>query len=238
MEYQAHQIIKKQQVASDIIIFTTTTKTHTAFKPGQFVYLRNPKWHDPKEPHPYSLASSPTDTTYELCVRGVGDWSNEMVKSSIGDIINVSEPQGSFVWDESVSTAVFLLGGVGISPIMAMLRSMHKNHTNRLTLLYGNRTPDTVVYREELEKMKESLGLKVVYIYSDLPKNHSWTGYTGFFTKDIIERESNLNNNPVFFVVGPPVFITHIQAIMDELGIPKEQLRTEHLEKNSYMRLF
>lgn len=233
MNYHSYRLLSKSQTAEDTFIyrFSPDSTSPLLFKPGQYVFITNPQSENPLEPHPFSIASSPLQTDYlEFCIKTYGDWTKELEQSKEGQTFLLSDPQGNFTWDSSILHTVFLLGGIGISPIISMLRFMldMKLHPKSLIMMYGNRTPDTVAYRKELEEIQNLLPmLKIVDIYSHLPDNHPWTGYKGFITQEIIEKEVNLTLKPTFFYIGPPIFIEKMDSLLDQLSVPQEKRRKE-----------
>lgn len=208
------------------------------FQPGQYVFLKNPKSVTPDEEHPFSLASSPTNKNYlEFCIKLLGDWTSELTELTSGDTIMISDPQGSFVWDNATNYAAFMLGGVGISPIMSMLRYIaDTNQKPKIIMLYGNRNHEYIAYAKELDSLKTKLDLKVVYVFSHLPEHDPWKGYRGFITQAMVKAEVDLSKHPVFFVIGPPIFLEHMQNELRDLTIPDSNYRTENLvQKDSHI---
>lgn len=233
MTYSPYIIHSKTRTAIDTYLYhlkPATTET-ILFKPGQYVFLRNPQSSHPDEDHPFSIASSPLQTgSLEFCIKSLGDWTKELENMSLGSLLHLSEPHGSFTWDTSILHGVFLLGGIGISPIMSMLRFMGdmKLKPESLIMLYGNRTPSTAAYVQELKDLQHVLPtLKIVDIYSHLSDTDPWEGYRGFITRDILESEINLTLKPTFFYIGPPVFIEKMDSLLHELNVPEAQRRKE-----------
>lgn len=237
MTYHDYILLDKHQEAEDTFIyrFSPVAGSILHYKPGQYVFIKNLPI-APEEEHPFSLASSPMNPEYlEFCIKTYGDWTDALTKADLGQKISISDAQGDFTWDSTILQAVFLLGGIGISPIMSMLRFMRdmKLSPQSLIMLYGNRTPETVAYRKELNELAVSLPLKVVDIYSHLPEDHPWKGYRGFITKDIVDKEVNFTLKPTFFVIGPPVFIGKMDELLDMFSIPSEKRKKEDLSITS-----
>jgi ferredoxin-NADP reductase len=235
MTYHNYILLDKHQEAEDTYIyrFSPATGKILHYKPGQYVFMKNPSF-KPEEEHPFSLASSPMNPDYlEFCIKTYGDWTETLTTIEQGHIVSISEAQGAFTWDSTILQAVFLLGGIGIAPVMSMLRFMRdmKLSPQSLIMLYGNRTPETVAYRKELNELAVPLPLKVVDIYSHLPENHPWTGYRGFIAKDIVDKEVNFTLKPTFFVIGPPIFIGKMNDLLAEYQVPKSKIRTEDISE-------
>lgn len=231
MAYTLLPLLSKNHVNGDTTLYEIALP-QWHFKPGQYVLLKNPHSKTPDEEHPFSIASSPENSTLEFCIKTCGDWTKELGNINPGDMLEVSDPQGDCLWDENIQNVVFLIGGIGISPVMAMLRSIAKQQSKPLSvvLLYGNRTPQTIVYKNELEKLKQALPmLRIVHIFSELSLPPDSKSYIGFITRDIIEQSVTLANKPTFFVIGPPIFLTKMTKILISLRVLKKNIRCEDL---------
>lgn len=231
MSYTEIQLVEKYQDCDDTFIFHFTYPDNFLFSPGQYVFLKNPTSKTPDEEHPFSLASSPLETQYlELGIKSFGDWTRELIQAEVGQTFLCSKAQGQFTWDTSILHAVFLVGGIGIAPIISMLRFLRdmKLRPHSLILLYGNRTPQTVAFRKELRELQQVLPmLKIVDIYSELSASDPEKGYRGFITREIVEEEVHLTLEPTFFYVGPPLFIHEMDHLLDKLAIPSDKHRKE-----------
>ncbi|MGH7204289.1 MAG: FAD-dependent oxidoreductase [Candidatus Levyibacteriota bacterium] len=234
MTYHPYTIQDKQFETEGTYIYTLKPEKGEifSFKPGQYVFIKDPAFSDPDETHPFSIASSPLHKdSLEFCIKIYGDWTQSLSEKEVGSELLVSEPQGTFVWENNLPYAVFLLGGIGISPIMSMLRTVvWENQTSEITILYGNRTPETIAYEKELRELSERLlKLKVVHVFSDISNDHPWDGYRGFLTKDILEKEVDFDRKPLFYFIGPPIFIDKMSILLQELHVNDTHIKTESL---------
>lgn len=236
MQYFEFIITDKQLEVDETYIVKLKPKEGAVpfkFSPGNYVFLKNPEYL-PDEQHPFSIASSPIDDKQlAFCIKIYGDWTREFVNKNIGDTVLVSEPQGNFVWDDTDSYAVFLLGGIGISPIMSMLRYMYgTDQAPTITMIYGNRTPETIAYNSELKELEEKMPhFNVVHVFSHIDADHPWQGYRGFVTDEIVKNEVDLDKKPTFYIIGPPIFIDKMVQVLDILQVPMEKIKTEKLEE-------
>lgn len=202
------------------------------FDAGQYCFLQNPYAPNPHELRPFSIASSPQTKDYlEFCIKIYGDWTFSFSKIKKEDTLVIEGPHGAFIWDRKIEHAVFLVGGLGITPIISILRYLsEKKYTPQITLIYGNRDSNKVVYYDELAEINKKIpSMKIVHIFSHLPKNSSWTGYKGFITEDIIKKEGNLLSTPTFFIVGPPIFLAKMDVLLANLEVKKDNIKKELL---------
>lgn len=233
MNYRKFDVLSVQHETEDsaIIRLKPSDDKRFVFKPGQYVNIKNPAF-KPEEEHPFSIASSPLSQDYlEFCIKFSGDWTSKLRNLKKNDSLMISQAQGSMVLDEDLTDVVFLIGGLGISPVMSILRSfeIRRSFTN-LTLIYGNRTKELVSYKSELEELTHSLhNFRIVNVFSHLDENDPWEGYRGFISKKIIQNEVDLSKKPTFVLVGPTVFLKHTKSILDEFSVSPHNIVTETL---------
>lgn len=233
LTYQNYIVIEKKWDALDTFILKLKPIDTEIpnYKPGQYVVVKNPTYRDKNEEHIFSLTSSPYNKSYiELCIKIFGPWTKYLSKIVKEDPLLISSPSGNFIWDDSITNAVFLVGGVGISPIISMLRYIDHSKLNpNLTLLYCGQSSKKVAYTQELAAFKKKLPLKVVYIYSE-PSRKLLNKHYGFLTKEIVLQECNLAQNPTIFYCGPDNFIKTTNNILKQLKISHEYIKSEARE--------
>lgn len=240
MEFKEYTITSKKSAPdATFILQVKPKKNHSIFPflPGQYCLLQNP-FVDAEDPRPFSIASAPETKEYlEFCIKIYGHWTQSFSRITPGNTLSLAGPFGEFTWDDHIHNAVFLAGGLGISPLLSMLRHLTYSKQNpHITLLYGNRTPDTVVYKDELEHIFQQRSGKLIHIFSHLPQEHSWQGYRGFITKAILEKEVDFPTKPVFFIVGPSVFIQKMKDLLAVFSIDEHHIRAENLAHTSQSR--
>lgn len=201
------------------------------FLPGQYCQIKNPQYGKPQDIHTFSIASSPlTNDHLEFCIKVYGNWTKTLSEIKTGDTLQIAGPMGEFIWNKDTdSNAVFLVGGVGISPIMSMLRYINEQkYQGNFTLVYGNRTQATIAYNQELAMFtKQIKELNIVHIFSHLLPDDPWKGYRGFVTADILQKEVNFTVRPTFFVIGPPIFIEKMNAVLKSFGVQENKIKQE-----------
>ena len=109
----------------------------------------------------YSLCVAPQDGQLKVTVKRIAgglfsNWANDNLKP--GDRIDVMAPHGSFTWDFEPGAAnhyVAFAGGSGITPVMSLLKTaLIEEPESRFTLFYGNRDSQSVIFLEELARLK------------------------------------------------------------------------------------
>jgi predicted ferric reductase len=136
------------------------------FKPGQFGWLT--LWASPFRitGHPFSFSSSAeaADGRVEMTIRNLGDFTCAVRTVPVGQRVYLDGPYGAFTIGHPTDMHVLIAGGIGITPMMSMIRTLADRGDRRpLVLLYGSKTWDSLTFLEELEMLKTRLDLRVVF---------------------------------------------------------------------------
>ncbi|MBI1321252.1 MAG: oxidoreductase [Candidatus Hydrogenedens sp.] len=200
------------------------------FLPGQFTWLT--LGHSPfaANEHPFSIASSAEHPErLDLTIKDLGDFTHTIRQVKPGAAAYLDGPYGAFTIDfhPAASGFVFIAGGVGIAPVMSMLRTLaDRGDTRPLTLLYGNMHWENVIFREELEALRARLPLDVVHVLQE--GHEGWDGETGFLTQDVLARHLPLAaEGREYFVCGPKPMIALVERGLHGLGVPQRHVRSE-----------
>lgn len=206
------------------------------FAPGQFAWLtlRHSPW--AMREHPFSIASSATsDDRVELSVKDLGDFSRTIKHVKPGETAWLDGPYGSFGVDHHPGSAgfVFIAGGIGIAPVMSMLRTLADRGDRRpLLLIYGNRVWERVAFREELGRLQQRLDLRVVHALIEPPDG--WTGEHGLITQELLARHLGATqgerSDRQFFVCGPTGMAQSVESALATLGVEPHRVHSELFE--------
>jgi ferredoxin-NADP reductase len=182
---------------------------------------------------PYSISSSPTQVGHwDLTVRRldegfVSDYLLDEVR--VGDLLQSTSPAGTFTYSPLFhgDDLVFLAGGSGITPFMSMIREMADRGLKRkVRLIYGSRTPDDVIFHQELDLIA---GRRANFTY-DLVVSEPPPGYrgrTGLLSAECLRDCVGEIGNQMFYVCGPEAMYPFCAAALDELGVPRRRVRKE-----------
>lgn len=178
-----------------------------------------------------SIASAPGDEWLEFATRlSASAFKLRLGQLTHGDSVGISPPGGRFRLREEDVTPVFLAGGVGITPVRSMLRDAEQTGRTfeNAVLLYGNRDDTCELYLEELAGY-ETAGLRLVRVLERAPDG--WDGETGFITAEMVARLVPDAATRPFYVSGPPVMVTVMSSVMDEVGVAADSRRIESFGK-------
>ena len=204
-----------------------------AFKAGQAVVLEllDPPAGDGQKRRTFSLVSAPFERTLTVATR-MRDSAFKRALKALPEGANVKlvGPIGQFTLADAARPAVFIAGGIGITPFMSMLRQAAKEESpQHLVLLYSNRRPEDAAFLGELQELaRRNPNFRLVATMTEMDKSGArWEGETGFLSTRLIERSVKGLANPVYYVVGPPGMVVAVADILRSAGVIEESILTE-----------
>ena len=184
----------------------------------------------------YSISSSPKDSLegkYVLTIKLVegGLMSRYIFDTwTEGRSVEVSAPAGNFEYQElrDAKKVICLAGGSGITPFVSMANAIKDGDEDfEMTLLYGSRNYDNILFREELDALqKECDKVKVVHVLSDEKKAKKGTE-KGFITAELIKKYAPENEEYSIFICGPQQMYDFLDSELEKLGKEKKYIRHE-----------
>ncbi len=199
------------------------------FRPGQFGWLT--VWGSPFKitAHPFSFSSSAAapDGRVEMAIRQLGDFTGEIGKVPVGRRVYIDGPYGAFTIGNPADMHVLIAGGVGITPMMSMIRTLADQGDKRpLILLYGSKDWEVITFREELEVLKTRVDLTVVHVLEKPPDG--WTGERGFITAGVLQRHlRSPYADHEYFICGPDMMMDAIENALGKLRVPMSKYHSE-----------
>jgi NAD(P)H-flavin reductase len=201
-----------------------------SFRAGQAVHLGV---HGAPLRKPYSIACSPEqaakERALEFLVQVVGETESlHLADLRPGDLVDVEGPLGSFVFPEGAvpGHVLFVAGGTGISPLRAMLwHALLTAPSLRASLFYSARGPQEFAFGPELRRLAAAGRLRLRETVTR-EVAAGWSGHRGRITRQHLEPLID-GRDTLCFLCGPPALTEHAAALLLELGIPQDQIRTE-----------
>jgi len=127
---------------------------------------------------------------------------------------------------------VMIAGGVGITPMMSMLRTLaHRRDRRPHRLVVVARTLDELLFRAELSELQQRLDLTVVELLRSPPP--SWTGASGAVDEDLLTAllpGAFRRNQLDYYLCGPPAMVTDVLTVLDGLDVPQPRIHTEQFD--------
>ncbi len=181
----------------------------------------------------FSIASpETTNDAIQLCIKKIenGIGSSILFAMQNGDALSFSGPFGHFTLKPTKNDIVLIATGSGVAPLRAMVQDLiHKNVTNKITLLFGNRTEDEIIYRTELEALAREHAHFTFYPILSKPEQ-TWNGETGH-VQDLIKKYIQPDNkNQDFYICGLKAMVFSVKELLEQLGFPKEHIYFERYD--------
>jgi ferredoxin-NADP reductase/DMSO/TMAO reductase YedYZ heme-binding membrane subunit len=179
----------------------------------------------------YTIASSPTrGASCEISVKRIGLASTHLHRTlREGDTLKVSAPAGKFVFAGHEGKRVVLIaGGVGITPMMSIVRSLtDRCWPGELYLLFSNRTRADIIFERELLYLQERFpNLHVLHTLTQEP-DPAWSGARGHLTRELIEGfVPELRRGPVL-LCGPDAMMASMREVLVGMGVPDAEIHQE-----------
>jgi NAD(P)H-flavin reductase len=173
---------------------------------------------------PISISgSAPRQGTLLHTVRSVGTVSSALTRLKRGDAVGVRGPYGN-AWpvEEAVGSDVLIAaGGLGLAPVRPVLRALlaGRERYGKLTLLYGARRPEEILYRREIEAWRGRLDVEVTVDRATA----AWRGHVGVVTT-LVRRASFDPQNAVAMLCGPEVMMRFTVAALRDAGLADERM--------------
>jgi predicted ferric reductase len=202
------------------------------FEPGQFAWITIDRSPFGVREHPFSFSSSADDPERpSFTIKELGDFTSTIGSIEPGTIAYLDGPHGVFVPRRMEAEAfVFVAGGVGITPIMSILRTFADRGERRpSTLVYASESWDAITFREEIEALTPRLDLKVVHVLRDPPEG--WEGESGYVDRELLERHlPPAPERAAYLLCGPDPVTEAAEEGLRALGIPHDQIRIERFD--------
>jgi ring-1,2-phenylacetyl-CoA epoxidase subunit PaaE len=203
------------------------------FKPGQALTLRRVDG-DRDERRSYSICA-PMGAAPRVGVREVpgGFFSSYLVHQvQPGDRIEVLPPSGTFTADLSVpADHVFVVAGSGITPVLSLAASVLRDGMSTVTVFYGNRRTNTVMFADELADLKDRYGtrLQLVHVLSREPRDAELTSgrLDAARLHALVENLIDAEHVDHWWLCGPHGMVVDARALLTELGVPDDKVHQE-----------
>ena len=204
-----------------------------AFRPGQALTLRRVDG-DRDERRSYSICA-PVGAPPRVGVREVpgGFFSSYLVHEvKPGDAVEVLPPSGTFTADLSVpADHVFVVAGSGITPALSLAASVLRDGESTVTVFYGNRRTNTVMFADELADLKDRHGprLQLVHVLSREPRDAELTSgrLDGDRLRTLVGALVDVEHVDHWWLCGPHGMVTDARDLLTELGVPAEKVHQE-----------
>ncbi len=230
-KYLVTDVIKENDAVWSIKM-QSTKKQLKKHIPGQFAFFSFKNEKNKILEHPFSISSSPDDDL-SITVKELGDFTKTIGQIKVNDPVFVEGPFGVFSYiahPEELET-VFIVGGIGITPIMSMLKYMSKHDPNRKVLLiWGMNTMADQVAKEMFKEIAAKM--KNLTIIPVISKDNTYDGEKGYINQKMIQKlvdKVQINQSVAgYYICGPSILMNLCIDALSAMGIRKKRV---HFEK-------
>jgi glycine betaine catabolism B len=222
---------KKEKISKDTYTFYfDRKKSNFDFIPGQYIkiFLDIENADDRGSSRYFTISSSPTDKDYLTITTRIIKSSFKLKLNSLnpGDKVRAFGPIGYFTYDSSNDPAVFVAGGIGVTPFHSLIRYFIANNKHpKITLFNSFSYKDEAVFYDEFKSIeKENPNIKIVY---SLTKERQMGFETGRINKDMIKKYVPDFLESSYFIVGPEEMVSEMFDQITKMGVSEEKIFNE-----------
>jgi len=177
----------------------------------------------------FTIASFPAEPNIRVTTRlsePSSSFKRALAHLEPGAVLETSGPFGRFVYSDTATPAVFIAGGIGITPFRSIIGDLAARKIRaKITLLYSNRTAD-IPFRSFLDGLLPDWSeLQPVYTVTQPPED--WTGPRGRIDASFIERHVDDLAERVFFISGPTALVEAMRRTLSEIGVDPARVKHE-----------
>jgi predicted ferric reductase len=204
-----------------------------AYKAGQFVWLNI--GHSPfsLNENPFSISSAPASgQMLRFVIKELGDFTRSLGRIEAGTRAYLDGPHGNLTVDGRTEPGIALIaGGVGVAPLLGILRQLRLEGDSRPTvLIYGNRIGEQIVHDAELQDTAREHGTRIVHVLSEPAAD--WQGDVGLVDADVIRGTFDAKEMKDWLYVqcGPPVMMDVVERTLISMGVPASHILSERFK--------
>lgn len=229
------KLLRRDVVAEGTMSFHFDKPAGFHFKPGQYLdctLIDPPFTDDEGNIRSFSLASAPAEKDLMIATRMRDTAFKRVLKEMpIGSPLRIEGPLGSFTLHSSTTRpAVFLAGGIGITPFRSMIVNIARQELPyRFALFYSNRRPEDSAFLDELQQIgSENRNYQMICAMTEMEKSkRPWKGETGFIDKVMLARFISDLAAPIYYIAGPPAMVAAMKQVLTGAGVNEDEIRSE-----------
>jgi ferredoxin-NADP reductase len=229
------QLLNRVEVAEGTMAFHFEKPPGFDFKPGQsadLTLLNPPETDSEGSIRTFSIASAPFEDQLVFATRMRDTaFKRSLKKVPLGTAVKMDPPMGSFTLHKnSAKPAVFLAGGIGITPFSSIVRQAdHDRAPHKLYLFYSNRRPEDTAFLETLQNLERTNpNFHLIATMTQMPRSKkTWNGETGWVDKEMLSRHLSDLRGPIYYVAGPPAMVAGMRNMLVASGVDEDDIRAE-----------
>lgn len=229
------RLVRREIVAEGTMAFYFSKPAGFRHQAGQslLMTLINPPETDSEgDSRTFTIASAPHEAEVMIATRMRDTAFKRVLRTApMGMAARIDGPSGDMVLSgDSARPTVFLAGGIGITPFLAMVRhAANERLPHRLYLFYSNRRPEDAAFLAELQEMEQrNPDHRLIATMTEPEKSaQPWSGETGVIRREMLERHLAGVMNPMYYFAGPPPMTTAMRQLLEKSGVSDQAMRCE-----------
>jgi ferredoxin-NADP reductase len=229
------KLANRQEIAEGTMAFHFEKPPGWTFEAGQTVDITvvAPSETDAEgNTRTFTIASAPSEKSLMVATRMRETAFKRVLKvMPVGAAVQMEGPAGDLtLHNDAARTAVFLCGGIGITPFRSIAFAAAKEHLpHRIFLFYSNRRPEDAAFLAELQALeKQNPNYRLIATMTGMEKSHQpWHGETGMINKEMLARYLKDASPPIYYIAGPPGMVKGLHTMINESGVDEGDIRTE-----------
>jgi len=225
----------RKEVAEGTMAFRFERPSGWAFKAGQYLdmTLLDPRESDAEgNVRSFSIASAPHEDALMVATRMRDTAFKRVLRTMpLGTAVKIEGPSGDLILqNDSTRTAVFLAGGIGVTPFRSIVHWAAKEKLpNRIVLFYCNRRPEDAPFLAELQSLeKDNPKYKLIASMTEMEKsNRPWSGEIGLISQEMLGRHLKGAASPIYYTAGPPAMVKGLHEMLSKAEISDDDIRAE-----------
>lgn len=177
-----------------------------------------------------SIASAPYEDELVFAMRITDSGFKQTLKMmEMGSEVIITQAIGNFVLDESDRSVVFLIGGIGITPVRSILRQAVRDGSKRpFYLFYSNRRLEDASFSQEVQKFP-TLNYRCIDTLTNQEAADAckWQEERGYICDRMLQKYIADDENPLYYIVGSPIFANAMIAMLTGMGVEKESVKQD-----------
>jgi ferredoxin-NADP reductase len=232
---QTSRLMRREEVAEGTMAFHFEKPSGFTFKAGQSadVTLVDPPDTDAEgNTRTFSIASPPFENELVFTTRMRDTAFKRSLKNvALAKEVKIGSAAGSFTLHKNpAKPAVFLAGGIGITPFLSMARQAdHDSLPHKLYLFYSNRRPEDAAFLDTLRTLEETNpNFCLICTMTEMSKSKKeWKGETVLIDKELLSRHLAVLQGPIYYIAGPPPMVAAMRQTLVSAGIDEDNIRAE-----------